>query len=332
MKLTNIIGFAAALLCCAPFVGAQEEGAAQDKLRAYVQAGKMKKPAVQVIEAAGGKNVFQYIPKGAVDQKMQMDVKSCALFMLMTPDDLADALGEYRAGELDAARKELAKVKQKYSRYLGLPGNPSAIASVYELKTAVRQKDWAAVTGLADGLPKDDPSLNDFDLTVAKVAPVVAAAAAGGDAAPVEAMLKDKDLLKTVSSEVYGWLCYAHGCALEAKVKNGITAENAKTAGEAIDRFCQCVVSHHGVAPELPLDSMKRAFSLLWNMPGVQDYAKSVKAPLDAKAWSGAPVNFRDAVAMAQLLKTVYAPEAKDELVDKAATYYYNTAKDRKKD
>ena len=67
-------------------------------------------------------------------------------------------------------------------------------------------------------------------------------------------------------------------------------------------------------------------------MPGVQDYAKSVKTPLDAKAWSGAPVNFRDAVAMAQLLKTVYDPEAKDEVVDKAATYYYNAAKDRKKD
>ena len=276
--------------------------------------------------------MFQYIPKGAVDQKMQMDVKSCALFMLMTPDDLADALSEYRAGELDAARKELAKVKQKYKSYLGLPGNPSAIASVYELKTAVRQKDWAAVPGLADGLPKDDPSLNDFDLTVAKVAPVVAAAANGGDAAPVEAMLKDKELLKTVSSEVYGWLCYAHACALEAKVKGGVTAENAKTAGEAIDRFCQCVVSHHGVSPELPVDAMKRAFNLLWNMPGVQDYAKSVKTPLDARTWSSAPVNFRDAVAMAQLLKTVYAPEAKDELVDKAATYYYNAAKDRKKD
>ena len=88
MKLTNIIGFAAALLCCAPFAGAQEEGGASDKLRAYVQAGKMKKPAIQVIEGAGGKNQFQYIPRGAVNQKMQMDMKSCALFMLMTPEDI----------------------------------------------------------------------------------------------------------------------------------------------------------------------------------------------------------------------------------------------------
>ena len=330
MKLTNLIGFAAVLLCCAPFAGAQEDGAKQDKLRAFVVKGKSS--GYLLIENAGGKNKFQYIPRGSVDQKVEDDVKNCTVFKLMTPADLVDALGEFRANDLDAARKELAGVRKKYDHYLGLPENPAAIAAVYELKTAVRQKDWAAVPGLADSLPKDDPTLNDFDLTMAKVAPVVAAAAAGGDAAPVEAMLADKELLKSVSSEVYGWLCYAHACALEAKLKGGVTAENAKTANEAIDRFCQCVVSHHGVAPELPLDAMKRAMNLLWNMPGVQDYAKSAKAPLDAKAWAGAPANFRDAAAMAYLLKTVYAPEAKDELVDKIATYYYNAAKDRKKE
>ena len=332
MKLTNLIGLAALALSCAPLVGAQEEGGSDNKLRAYVQAGKMKRPAVQVIEGAGGKNVFQYIPKGAVDQKMQMSVKDCALFYLATPEDLVDALGEYRSDDLTAARKELAAIRKKYAHYLGLPNNPAAIAAVYELKAAVRQKDWAAVPGLVNSLPKDDPTLNEYDLTIAKVAPVVAAAAAGGDAAPVEAMMADKDLLKTVSSEVYGWLCYAHACTLEAKLKGGVTAENAKTASDAIDRFCQCVVSTHGVAPELPLDSMKRALNLLWNMPGVQDYAKSVKAPLDAKAWGGAPANFRDAAAMAQLLRKVYDTETKDELVDKIAGYYYNAAKDRKKD
>lgn len=331
MKWTNLIGFAALALSCAPLAGAQEEGGADSKLRAFVVKGKSA--GYLVIENAGDKkNTFQYIPKGAVDSKVEDNVKNCTTFKLMTPTDLVDALGEYRANDMAAARKELAAVRKKYERYLGLPNNPSAIAAVYELKTAVRQKDWAAVSGLAESMPKDDPCITEYDLAMAKVAPVVAAAAGGGDAAPVEAMLADKELLKTVSSEVYGWLCYAHACALEAKVKGGVTAENAKTANDAIDRFCQCVVSHHGVAPELPLDSLKRALNLLWSMPGVQDHAKTVKAPLDSNAWAGAPANFRDAAAMAYLLKTVYDPEAKDELVDKIATYYYNTAKDRKKD
>ncbi len=329
MKLTNIIGIAAALLSCASFVGAQEEGPKQDKLRAYVVKGKMK--GFLVIENAGGKNKFQYIPKGAVDSKVEDDVKNCTTFKLQTPVDLVEALHEFRANDLAAARKELAAVGKKYAQYRGLPGNPSAVAALYELKAAVRQKDWAAVPGLAAAITAEDPTYNEYDLTLAKMAPIVASVAGGGDAAPVEAVLADKEQLKSISSEVYGWLCYAHACALEAKVKGGVTTENAKTANDAIDRFCQCAVSHHGVAPELPVDSMKRAMNLLWAMPGVQDYAKTVRPPLDAKTWGGAPANFRDAVAMAQLLKTVYNPDEEDELVKKLVPYYYNAAKDRQK-
>lgn len=96
-----------------------------------------------------------------------------------------------------------------------------------------------------------------------------------------------------------------------------------------VDMYCQAAVSHHGVSPEIPADAMKRAMNLLWIMPDVQAYAKKVQKPLNAKAWADAPADFRDAVAMAMLLKTVYAPDAEDELVKKLAPFFYNTAKDR---
>lgn len=336
MKLLNIIGFTAAALACVPFAGAQE---ANDKARvkAYVHLPKQKNPALLELDSANGKNTFRFIVPRSGDQKMEATVGSCSLFLIQTPAELADGMNDYRAGDLDGCRKRMAQCKKKYAHYLGLPGNPAAIAAVYELKAAVRQMDWAAVASLAPAFPADDPACTDYDRAMARVAGVMGGIAAnGGDLAAVDAMLADKELLKSVNAEVYGWLCYAKARALESKVpadkiKGGLSGDDAKQASLAVDAFCQCVVSTHGLSPELPLDSLRRALPMLWAMPGVKEYSKRVHTPVDAKGWNGAPADFRDAVAMAQLMKTVYMPEEKNELVDSLVRYHYNTAKDRKK-
>lgn len=337
MKLLNIIGFAAAVLSCVPFVGAQEAGD-KAKVRAYVHLPKQKNPTLLELDSASGKNKFRFIVPRSGDQKMEATVGSCSLFLIQTPADLAEGMNEYREGDLSACRKRMAHCRKKYEHYLGLPGNPAAIAALYELKAAVRQMDWAAAGALAGSFPADDPAMSAYDVATARVAAVMGGIAQnGGDLAAVEALLADKNLLKSVNAEVYGWLCYAKARALEAKVpadqiKGGLSGDAVKTASQAVDAYCQCVVSHHSIATELPKDALRRALPMLWAMPGVREYSKRVHTPVDAKGWNGAPADFRDAVAMAQLMKTVYDPETKNELVDSLARLHYNTAKDRKKD
>ena len=74
---------------------------------------------------------------------------------------------------------------------------------------------------------------------------------------------------------------------------------------------------------EIPVDAMHRAFSILWAMPGVKEYMPKAKK-MDKKTWDAAPCNFRDAVAMAFLLRNVYAPKLKDEAISTAVGFYYN--------
>ena len=50
---------------------------------------------------------------------------------------------------------------------------------------------------------------------------------------------------------------------------------------------------------------------------------------LSASAWNGTSADFRDAVALAFMMKNVYDMGGKDPLIDKLAESYYNTAKDR---
>ena len=73
---------------------------------------------------------------------------------------------------------------------------------------------------------------------------------------------------------------------------------------------------------ELPIDAMVRAQALLWAMPGVKEYAAK-GASMDAGKWGEAPANFRDAVALAYMLKNIYG--AGGETIDAAAKLFFNT-------
>ena len=100
-----------------------------------------------------------------------------------------------------------------------------------------------------------------------------------------------------------------------------ISEGNLAAANAAIDLYCQAGASSHGRAMELPVEAMTRAQALLWAMPGVKDYA--AKGAMDAGKWGAAPANFRDAVALAYMLKNVFG--ASNETIETAAKLYFNT-------
>lgn len=337
MKALHIIGLAVAAFSCASVAGAQEAADAGAKLRAYVQLPQQK-PQELIINRSDGNDKFYYTPKGT-DQEMEVPVASCkGLFYLQTAPELAAALNAYRESDLAAARKQFAAIKNKYAHYAGLPGNPVTAAAVNEISCAVRLMDWEGVKKLVATPPAN--------MTAADAARVQAAAIMGNisdDPASLEEqkkaiteLLKDKKVGKGVTTELYGWLRYAlaraYAAQIPAEAQAAIPADKLKDAESAIDNYCQCVVSTHGAADELPVDAMVRAMTLLWAMPEVADYTKKADKPCTKAQWGSAPANFRDAVAMANLLKTVYAPELQNELADKIAPYFYNSTKDKAED
>lgn len=338
MKALNIIGLALAAVSCAPLASAQDEAKpAAPKVKVIVQLPADKKPTEMVIERADGKDTFVYMEKGT-DQEMKMPVSSCKPFVIQTPADVAAGLNTYREGDLAAARKQMASAKKRYAAYAGLPGSPTTVAALTELSCAVRMQDWAAAKALAAGFPVPE-SLEGVSAMRVQVAAIMGnisddPGSLATQKAAVEELLKDKKAAKAVSSELYGWLRYALGRAYaaqltEEELQGSIPAEKAKNANEAIDNLCQCVASIHGSQAELPVDALTRAMTILYAMPGVKDF----KAPkeMSKQAWASAPANFKDAVAIANLLKTVYAPGQPNELADKLAPLYYNAAKDKPK-
>lgn len=337
MKALNIIGLAVAALSCVQVVSAQEQAAAA-KLKAIVQLPNAKKPVEMAIERSDGKDKFYFLQKGT-DQQMEAPVASCKPFVIQTPTELANALNTYRQGDLAPARKQMASVRKKYADYAGLPGSPTTISALYEISCAVRLQDWGSLKELVKNFPSPD-TLGAGEAARLKVASVMAnisddAKKGKAQVKAIEELLKDKKTVKTMNSQVYGWLQYALGRAYSAGLPTDgtLSDEQAKDADLAIDHFCQCVASIHGSEAELPVDAMVRSMNLLYAMPGVKEF-KNTKArrPMTKNMWATAPCNFRDAVAMANLLKTVYAPEMSNSLADELAPYFYNTGKDKNKE
>ncbi len=286
---------------------------------------------------ASGKNAFIFMQE---DQQMQMAVKDCGMFKLITPADLGSVLNDYRGGELAEARKKAAAVKGKYAEYVGLPGNPSTTAAQIELDCALRLLDWAGAKGLAASFPHPEylEGGDKVSLAVAKVLGNItdAPGSVEGQQGAMDAIVKSEDG-KALSLVDYGRLCYAVARAYEAEVPADqlnatVTAEQAPGLLKAVDLYCQAGLSTHGATMEIPLDAMQRAMRLLWAQPGVKEYAAG--GAMDANRWKNAPQNFKDAVVLAYLLQNVYTADKaatlpQKALVDELAKHYYNPEKDK---
>ena len=301
------------------------------KLTAIVQMGTGK-PAQIELQRGDGKGSFFFMKKGTEDL-MQAQASRCAMFLIMTPADMAKALRDYYGGDYAEARADFAKLRKKYAEFSGLPGSPGTLAPYYELVCAVRMGDVAGAKKLAEDIP------GARALNVSEAARV--------DAARVFAMIDDtpesykaitearakvlKDRGRNVDSEAYGWMQYAVARAAAATIP--AAKDKAKSANAAVDYYCQAAMSMHGSQKVLPADAILRAMNLLWEMPGVQDYAATAAKPMDKKAWAKAPCNFCDAVALAHYYKALYAdPAAPNALADQLDAYFCNTLKGVKKE
>ncbi len=336
MKSLNMLALALGALAIAP-LSSQAQEAPKTKLQAYVIMPGKKPSRVPVVNATG-KNKFIFMQE---DQQMQMDVTKCDMFKLVTPADLGTALNDYRAGDLAGAREKFAAIKKKYAEYVGLPGNPSTEAALLELDCALRLLDWAGAKALADGFshPEYMTEEDQATLAVAKVLGNIADAPGGLDKQKeaVAGILRS-EAGKKIGLEGYGRLRYALARAYEAEVPaeqlaGTVTAEQAPDLIKAVDNYCQAALSTHGATMEIPLDAMQRAMRLLWAQPGVKDYAAG-GTQMDKARWGAAPVNFKDAVVLAYLIKNVYTMDAAASLpmkalVDELSQYYYNAEKDK---
>lgn len=334
MKAYNIVALALAAIGFVGTAVAQEKGGNAAQVKAYVQFDKGKPMNIALVPKQDGTKFF-FINK-ETEQMMGGDVTKCDLFYIQTPADLAAATKTYKGGDFDAARKQLGTCKDKYKAYVGLPGNPTTKAAVMELECAIRQMKWEDVKSLVASFPNAGAlAYNDKALyEVAKVMGGVSddPGALAGIKAGVDAAKEDK----YINSIQYGWLMYALGRAYAAQIPaaqlDGTIAEaKVADANLAIDTLCQAAVSSHGAAMELPKDAMLRAVKILWAMPGVKEYAGQAAAGMDLNKWNSAPHNFRDAVALAYLIKNVYIPEIKDSTINRLASFHVNTLEGKEK-
>lgn len=331
MKSLKYVGFALAAFTGVQFAAAQE-GA---KLKAYAALPGAGAAQVEMVRSDGNGSFF-YMQKGT-DQLMSAKASTLKMFYIQTPADMANALRDYYGGDYAAARKDFAKVKKKYAAFAGLPGSPCTMAALHELTCAVRMADVAAAKSLSAELPGASV-LTGSDaarLAAAKVVGMINdqpdSFAATKEA--VEGVMKTYN--RNLDSESNGWLRYALARAAAAQVpaeqlQTTIAEDKVKAASVAVDFYCQSAMSMHGAQKTLPLDALNRAMSLLWAMPGVKEYAAQAPKPMDKLGWQKAPADFREAVAMARYIKTMFG--VPNELADQLDVYYFNAKKGAKKD
>lgn len=332
MKLTNII---TGILAAGLFSGAlyAQQGDPSATLNALIQLKNSKSMAqVRLVQPpAVAKGVLRLVPLGQnVDPTPRdMQTKELKVLMIMTPPELAEARRVYAEGNLNSAKRQLAAVRTKYADFAALPNNPAVQAAAMELRCLARLHDWAGLGKAVEGFPH--PDLQDSGvrsvLAAARLLSQVSddPATAAARLKEVEDMLAAPSKMKHLHSTEYGWLKYAQGRALASGIStDSVPADKQAQASKAVDALCEAAVCYRGAEMELAVDALHRAFHLLWAMPGVKAYANAAKN-MDAKKWGEAPVDFREAVAMAHLLTTVLDPETKDSAVQQAAGLFVNT-------
>lgn len=329
MRLSNVFALGIWALACAALA---QEAPRGNKLEAFVQLPQGK-PSKMILEDADGDHFI--FTERTTESQMKALAKDCKLFFITTPADLAAAAAKFGEGNMAAARKELAAVKTKYAKFAALPGNPAQAAALMEIEAAVHMKDWPAVKALAASFPRPGklPEIKKGILTAASLIGQVSDNPA--EARELQKAVEEyKGDAKGMGSVYYAWICYAKGRAAAAQIPaeqidGGIAEDKLELANQAIDGLCQCIVASHGANGELAADSALRAVKLLYATPGTAEAAKKLRGNVSKQTWAGAPQNLRDAIALALLYKNVYAPESKDELIDRLASLYYSSAQDR---
>lgn len=343
MKGTNAIALLMAIAAGLSPLSAQDAPGVTLSVYAQPKAGGKNARPQQlrlVAPANMSKGVFSYLNPPEVDP-LEGSTKDYKTFVILTPTDLANATRAYAEGSrLSEARRLLSAVRSKYAPFAGLPNNPATRAGMLEISCLARMKDWAGLAKLVEAFPGGAKMLDAADrprLEAARLLSQVSDDAATAEARlqDIEALLGDSAKMSHIHSEEYSWLKYAQARALAsaipaAELQKEISADHTARASLAVDAYCESVAAAHGRYMEIPVDAMKRAFALLWAMPGVKEYAETVST-MDKKKWGAAPYNFKDAVALAYMLENIFAPGQGDAAVKQASAYFFNTLAGKKK-
>ena len=334
MNMTNIIsGVLTAGVLFSGALSAQQQGDPAATLNAIVQAKSAKglTPVRLVNPEIIDKGKLRLIPLGqnADPTPRDMTSKELKVLAIMAPPELVEARRLYSEGNLNAAKRKLAETRVKYTNFVGLPDSPSVQAARTELRCLARLRDWAGLAKAVEEFPypKLQESTDRAMLNAARLLSHVSddPATAADRRKDIEAQLADTNRIKRLHSTEYGWLKYALGRALASGIPtDSVPEDKVSQASQAVDAYCEAAVCYRGGEMEIATDALVRAFHLLWAMPGVKHYGNTVKK-MDAKKWNEAPADFRDAVAMANMLTTILAPELKDAAVQQAAGYFVNT-------
>ena len=334
MKTKHVLILLSGLLAALPQLSAQQQAApAPTMLTVQVQPNKGKARRITIMAPSS-------VTKGAFLRLVSREeppvldqTKNYKMFFIESPEDLANALRAYSSDDLSNAKRQLARVRSTYAGFAGLPNNPSTMAALMELSCNARALDWSNLGKAAADFPSPK-MLEAPDRMKVEAAAILSKVSddpstAEGRKKEVEEAIASAAKSPAVTSEVYTWLKYALGRALASnipaeEIQKSITREHEELASLAVDAYCEAAASSHGRFMEIPVDAMHRAFRILWAMPGVKEYVPKAKKKMDKKVWEAARYNFRDAVALAYLLRNVYAPQIKDEGVSTASSLYFN--------
>lgn len=335
MKLTNIItGILAAGVFSSAFFAQAQQGDPATTLNAVIQAKNAKGMGqVRLVQPPTvAKGVLRLIPpgQGADTTPRDMQTKDFKVFMILTPADLVEARRTYAEGNLSTAKRQLAAVRAKYVDFAGLPDSPSVQAARMELPCLARLHDWAGLAKAVEAFPHPrlQESADRATLEAARLLSQVSDDPATADARmkAIDALLADNGKMKHLHNTEFGWLKYAQGRALASGISTDkVPADKVEQASKAVDAYCEAAVCYRGGEMEIATDALRRAFHLLWAMPGVKEYGAAASKGMDAKAWNTAPADFREAVALANMLLTVIDPKIDDAAVKQAAGYFVNT-------
>ncbi|MCH5285351.1 MAG: hypothetical protein J1E42_07110 [Akkermansiaceae bacterium] len=344
MKLTNVTAllFSAAAGVFTLASAQQTEQPAGPRLSAVVQLKNSKSNKLSALTLVPptnmAKGVFAYITSDNPEQPVERSTKEFKVFLVTTPPELVVAARAYADGSLSTAARQLGSVRSKYMPFVALPDNPTQKAAWMELNCYARLQDWAGLGKLAAAFPGAE-FLSSQDRLVLEAARILSHVSddpttAASRQKEVEAFLGNSSNKKRLTPTAYAWIKYAQaraasGAFTEDMLKNGIPEAKAAAATQAVDALCEAAMATRGRDMELPLDAMKRAFAIMWAMPGVKSYSNTAKK-MDKKVWESAPIDFREAVSLAYMIQNIFEPDCKDDNIRKAASFFFNAQKGKK--
>ncbi|MEG0587409.1 MAG: hypothetical protein RR506_05800 [Akkermansia sp.] len=284
---------------------------AQERTR--VQSDALPRATMMDIYVTGGNQAavqFKMSKDGGIQQ---LPLAQFKYFYMFEPEDFQSAMESYQNDNFREAKAKFGKVKTRLAAMQGLPDNYSQEAALYELDSAIRLLDWASVKTLCDSFPKQVPLIADEaqELEVNQLFAKLADNSYDALLADTQKMLADK---KKWTLPQLGRIYYILG-----------VAQAAKNQPEALDSLAVPVVASHGGEKELAASAILTSLDILLKNDKVVAFMKSVPSSSTVAQKSKAPLELKEAAALAYFYKNILCPDRVLNPKYDALLAYYTT-------